>query len=211
MTLILNGTDGISDVDGTAATPAIRGTDTNTGIFFPAADTIAFAEGGVESMRINSAGNVQLSTAGIKILNSSGNPILQQTGSVLQVVNMRTSTVISFSNTEQSTGLTASITPSSASNKILVIANNNGLQSYAGSGVSFYLYRGATFIYNFGSYYGYPSGYYGSGAQVTYLDSPATTSSVTYNVNFQRTIGGTGGVVNGDGSNSFLTLLEIAA
>jgi hypothetical protein len=47
MTLILSGTDGLSDVDGSAATPAIRGTDANTtGIFFPAADTIAFSEGG---------------------------------------------------------------------------------------------------------------------------------------------------------------------
>jgi len=58
MSLILSGTDGLSDVDGSAATPAIRGTDANTGIFFPAADTIAFAEGGVESMRIDSSGNV---------------------------------------------------------------------------------------------------------------------------------------------------------
>lgn len=53
MSLILSGTDGLSDVDGTAAAPAIRGTDTNTGIFFPAADTIAFAEGGAEAMRID--------------------------------------------------------------------------------------------------------------------------------------------------------------
>jgi len=46
---------------GTAALPAITTTgDTNTGIFFPAADTIAFAEGGVESMRIDSSGNVGL-------------------------------------------------------------------------------------------------------------------------------------------------------
>ena len=58
MSLILSGTDGLSDVDGSAATPAIRGTDTNTGIFFPAADTIAFSEGGVESMRIDASGNV---------------------------------------------------------------------------------------------------------------------------------------------------------
>jgi hypothetical protein len=58
MALILDGTNGLSDVDGTAATPAIRGTDTNTGIFFPAADTIAFSEGGVESMRIGSTGNI---------------------------------------------------------------------------------------------------------------------------------------------------------
>ena len=46
MSLILSGTDGLSDVDGSAATPAIRGTDANTGIFFPAADTIAFSTSG---------------------------------------------------------------------------------------------------------------------------------------------------------------------
>lgn len=62
MTIIVDGTNGLSDVDGTAATPAIRGTDTNTGIFFPAADTIAFSEGGVEAMRIDSLGNVGIGT-----------------------------------------------------------------------------------------------------------------------------------------------------
>jgi hypothetical protein len=59
MSLILDGTNGLSDIDGSAATPAIRGTDANTGIFFPAADTIAFSEGGVEAARINSSGNLQ--------------------------------------------------------------------------------------------------------------------------------------------------------
>lgn len=59
MSLILDGTDGLSDVDGTAAAPALRGTDANTGIFFPAADTIAFATGGTEDARFNSVGNLQ--------------------------------------------------------------------------------------------------------------------------------------------------------
>jgi hypothetical protein len=46
-------------VAGTAALPAITTTgDTNTGMFFPAADTIAFAEGGAEAMRLDSSGNV---------------------------------------------------------------------------------------------------------------------------------------------------------
>jgi hypothetical protein len=62
MSLILDGSNGVSDIDGSASTPAIRGTDANTGIFFPAADTIAFAEGGVEQMRLDSAGNLQMNS-----------------------------------------------------------------------------------------------------------------------------------------------------
>ena len=48
-----------SFADGTVLLPSITNIgDTNTGIYFPAADTIAFTEGGVESMRIDASGNV---------------------------------------------------------------------------------------------------------------------------------------------------------
>ncbi len=47
---------------GSAAAPSLTFSgDTNTGIFSPAADTIAFSEGGVEALRINSSGTVVLS------------------------------------------------------------------------------------------------------------------------------------------------------
>jgi hypothetical protein len=58
MSLILDGTNGLSDVDGTAAAPAIRGTDANTGIYFPGADRIGFAEGGVQVGEFDASGNI---------------------------------------------------------------------------------------------------------------------------------------------------------
>jgi hypothetical protein len=53
-----------SHAAGSAAAPTITATgDTNTGIFFPAADTIAFSEGGAEAMRIDSDGDVGIGTS----------------------------------------------------------------------------------------------------------------------------------------------------
>jgi hypothetical protein len=72
-TLIADGTVTTADIasgvtinfaDGSASTPSITNDgDTNTGIFFPAADTIAFAEGGAEIARFNSSGNLGIGTA----------------------------------------------------------------------------------------------------------------------------------------------------
>jgi len=49
---------------GSAALPSISFIgDANTGIYSPAADTIAFAEGGVEAVRFDSSGNVGIGTS----------------------------------------------------------------------------------------------------------------------------------------------------
>ena len=55
---------GVVVAAGTTAAPSISPTgDSNTGIFFPSADTVAIGEGGVEALRIDSSGNIGIGTA----------------------------------------------------------------------------------------------------------------------------------------------------
>jgi hypothetical protein len=107
MSLILSGTDGLSDVDGSASTPAIRGTDTNTGIFFPAADTIAFAEGGAEVARFNSSGNLGIATTSpsspLHVFNSTNATVTLQSstntgslGNITGAIELQSADIIKF-------------------------------------------------------------------------------------------------------------------
>lgn len=58
MPLSINGTTGISGVDGSVGTPAVQGSDTNTGVYFPAADTYAICTNGSERYRVQSNGEM---------------------------------------------------------------------------------------------------------------------------------------------------------
>lgn len=60
-TLTVTGSATVEFADGSAASPSITNDgDTNTGILFPAADTVAIATGGTEIARFDSAGNLGL-------------------------------------------------------------------------------------------------------------------------------------------------------
>jgi len=137
-------------------------------------------------------------------------------GNVIQVVSANYST--STANNTASyvdTGLTASITPTSSSSKILVLVNQNGVyaDSTATSGVNLKLLRGVTDLATFGLGVGvHASGNLSFGSSSTcFLDSPATTSSTTYKTQFVRASAGQVFVGEGNGTVSTITLLEIAA
>jgi hypothetical protein len=98
MTVTINGTTGIAGVDGSAGTPAIQGADTNTGMFFPAADTIAFAEGGVEVMRLDSSANLRFNSGYGSVataygcrawitFNGQGTPAIVASGNVTSITD----------------------------------------------------------------------------------------------------------------------------
>jgi len=135
------------------------------------------------------------------------------TGSVLQVVQGSTSTSVSTTNTTATdTGLSASITPSSASNKILVIvAQNYYLQGGATNSGAILLLRTSTTIGTTGDYpiWVSASAQLGGIYSISYLDSPSTTSSVTYKTR-QKLRDGNEMVTQRDSlTASTITLLEI--
>jgi hypothetical protein len=97
---------------GTAATPAIQPAgDTNTGIFFPAADTIAFSDGGAEAMRIDSSGNVGIGISPSQKLDVNGVSAIRGTlflgdGSSSVVRKLTASTPLTFANNGGSAEMT---------------------------------------------------------------------------------------------------------
>ena len=61
MSVTINGTTGIAGVDGSASTPAVQGTDTNTGLFF-GTDTVTIATGGTTAVTVDSGQRTKFPT-----------------------------------------------------------------------------------------------------------------------------------------------------
>ena len=137
------------------------------------------------------------------------------TGNILQVVNSTYSTqATSSSSTYADTGLTATITPSSTSSKILVIVQQSGLAKVTNStGVNLKLLRNSTDLITFensvGQQYSTAWNIVG-GSGTTYLDSPSTTSAVTYKTQFASNNNSATVYVQINSASSTITLMEIA-
>jgi len=139
-------------------------------------------------------------------------------GKVLQVVMGSTSTTATSSSTSfADTNLTASITPSSASSKVLVLVSQNGCfrsNGNSNNALKLKLFRGATEI----------SLITGEGMQtdttfrqgefsygISFLDTPATTSATTYKTQFANKETAASVKVQEGSSLSTIILMEIGA
>jgi hypothetical protein len=164
---------------------------------------------------IGSTGNVLTVSGGVPVWAAPAGG-----GKVLQVVQSvyTTSTTIA-STTMTDTGLTATITPSSATSKVLVIVNQNAesFREQDNNGIHLRLLRSATalvtatnalFTYHIGGV-----SIVGANTNFTYLDSPATTSATTYKTQGKADSTANNGSARfqNNSNPSMITLLEIGA
>jgi hypothetical protein len=157
------------------------------------------------------------------VATATGSATQASAGRVLQVVEGSTSTVVSNATTSfVDTGLTASITPSSTSSKILVMfsqqASSLRTATTGDMNLDLQLLRGATVLIEYADY----ASYLGAGSasalglqiSATYLDSPATTSSTTYKLQGRpdsTANSQTAAFQQGNRGRSSIVLMEISA
>lgn len=171
-------------------------------------------------MAISTIGTDALASAAVTSAKlASGAPSRSQlpAGTVLQVVNATYSTeVASSSTTYADTGLSATITPTAASSKIFVVINHATCGKSAASAnnrLMMRLLRDTTQLSIFGN------GLFYTGTAIinrgsvgySYIDSPATTSAVTYKTQFANGDAVAEVYVQVNNTVATITLMEIAA
>ena len=152
-------------------------------------------------------------------------------GGIIQVVqDSTTTTATNTTVTFEDTNLSGTITPISASSKILVIVQQQTFFASAnsGTGMGINLLRGSTEIFNAPANSSGPYGQFISGGNITsmnhhftkvihFLDSPNTTSATTYKTQFSMYEAGNSGSAicqnasTPQNATSFIFLMEVAA
>jgi hypothetical protein len=137
MSLILNGDTGISAVDGTASVPALVGNDTNTGIYFPAADTIGFSEGGVQVGEFDSSANFKFNSGYGSVataygcrawvnFNGTGTPAIRASGNVTSITDNGTGDyTVNFTTALVDTNYAVATAGNDNNNVIVAIKSTN--------------------------------------------------------------------------------------
>lgn len=175
--------------------------------------TLQIQTGGTTAISVSAAQAVAFSGPVSFAVSPSG---VLPAGTIIQIVQSSTTTSTTTTSTSDvTTTLTGSITPSSATSKILVQVNVGWIfdnQGTAAGYATFSLYRGASAIvtpwFRGPHLPGVNTSAYGS-ASASYLDSPGSASPITYTLFFNTTGGTQPQTVQASGTPSFMTLYEI--
>ena len=158
------------------------------------------------------AGEVIKIAAGKTLDLKSQGSVTMPTGSVIQVIHGSTSTEVTIATTTYTdTGLTITITPKSTSSKILISWNLQVFLGVNGSGVGVKLLRDTTALQTSATQYDMYCDE-APGQRVkggwSYLDSPATTSAITYKIQ-AGSYNSTANKINQASNTSDITIMEI--
>ena len=140
-----------------------------------------------------------------------------QSGGVVQVVNASTTTTVNTASTSPvDSNLTATITPKFATSKILVVINQSiGKENATTASVLLNLVRNGSTLGGafcaYGLYTGASAPIYGASCAFQYLDSPATTSALTYKTQVYCNTASGNALAQPNNSPSSITLMEIAS
>jgi hypothetical protein len=167
-------------------------------------------------LNIQSGGSTKLAvtSAGVAVTGLSKGSL--PTGSVLQVVNATTTTnTVTTSSTYQATSLTASITPTSATSKVLVTFSGVAATTGPCDHYSTIFRNGSNILPANGGPHVWYSALGGAATMYwqvayNYLDSPASTSAQTYTI-YIKNDNNTNTIQFGATYTAVITLMEIAA
>ena len=147
--------------------------------------------------------------------NAGGTGPTYAPGHIIQVVQGSTTTTVTNATTTQAdTTLTATITPKSVNSKILVTINHPIWKSSgnAENQISLFLYRDATQITQLATYLmaNGAANTVTSSMTANYLDTPNTTSAITYKTRFSNYVNASVVAVQQYNAPGTITLMEVA-
>lgn len=136
MTVIINGTTGVTSVNGSAAAPSVTGTDTDTGIVY-GTNTLSLATGGTTAMTIDSSGFLNLVQTQSKIFgggSTSGRLVLSNSDGTTYMIVYGAAYGGSSSSTISMVTNTSYVTTLNGSGNLVL---NGGTATANGTGITF--------------------------------------------------------------------------
>jgi len=180
------------------------------GVCTVTAGTATVSTTGSLALAQNGGGTLYFTSAGVSVFLADG---VTGGGKVLQVVGATFATLTTTTSTSYvTTGLTATITPSLASSKVLILTSQ-AVDGNATDESCFTIFRGTVAGTNLGAAAGmggiFPSTFQTN--SLIFLDSPSTTSAQAYTVGMKNLSGAGTTRAQSSSRTSSITLLEIGA